>query len=386
MSDVSVGASNRPASLAQRSVAISELEPYPDNPRRGDIDAIKASLRELGQYRPIVVNRLTMEVLAGNHVLEAARALGWKYLEVTFVEVSAETAKRIVLADNRTSDLATYDSEELLELLETVDDLTGTGYDQQALDELIEEVAGSMPVADDEVPEAPAEPTTKPGERIELGQHVLVCDDASDAGAWQRLLDGERANALWTDPPYGVAYEGRTSARLRIDNDKPDGLAGLLDDALSKADEALVEGAPLYVAHPAGSLMPTFIEAFLARGWRLRQGLVWVKDSMVLGHSDFHYKHEPLIYGNKPGPERFGRGTSGWYGDNSQTSVLEVPRPRASPEHPTMKPPELVALCLRNSTARGQSVLDPFAGSGSTLVACEQLGRRARLIELASIP
>jgi len=368
--------------LEAHSVALPELRPYPDNPRRGDVAAITASLRELGQYRPIVVNRLTMEVLAGNHVLEAAVALGWKRVDVTFVDVDDDGARKIVLADNRTSDLATYDSEDLLELLSEVGDLTGTGYDQGALDELIEEVSGSMPLADDEVPECPDEPRTQPGERIEVGDHRLVCGDATDTRAWDLLLDGERAEALWSDPPYGVHYEGKTSARLRLENDEPAGLAALLAGAFAEANRALVEGAPLYVAHPAGSLMPTFIEAFLARGWRLRQGLVWVKDSMVLGHSDFHYKHEPLIYGNKPGPERFGRGGAGWYGDNSQTSVLEVPRPRSSPEHPTMKPPELVAMCLRNSTRRGQIVLDPFAGSGSTLVACEQLGRRARLIEI----
>jgi len=173
-------------------------------------------LRELGQYRPVVVNRPGMEVLAGNHVLQAARALGWERLEVCLVEVDAETARRIVLADNRTSDLATYDSEQLVELLSEVGDLTGTGYDQAALEQLLEETAGDMPVDDDEVPEAPAEPTTQRGERIELGEHVVVCGDARDHDVYAALLDDARADALWTDPPYGVSYEGRTPSRLRI--------------------------------------------------------------------------------------------------------------------------------------------------------------------------
>jgi DNA modification methylase len=124
-----------------------------------------------------------------------------------------------------------------------------------------------------------------------------------------------------------------------------------------------------------------FIAAFLAAGWSLRQSLVWVKDQMVLGRSD--YRHEPILFGYKPAVSgRLGRGGAGWHGDNSQTSVFEIDRPRASLEHPTMKPPELVEIALRNSSGRGELVLDPFAGSGSTLVACERLGRRARLIEL----
>ena len=120
----------------------------------------------------------------------------------------------------------------------------------------------------------------------------------------------------------------------------------------------------------------------MRQGWRLRQTLVWVKDSFVLGRSDYHYRHEPILYGHKPGGGRIGRGAPGWFGAHAQNSVLEVPRPRASREHPTMKPPELVERCLRNSTRRGDLILDPFAGSGSVLVACERAHRRARLIEL----
>ena len=125
-----------------------------------------------------------------------------------------------------------------------------------------------------------------------------------------------------------------------------------------------------------------FTGAFLGQGWRLHQSLVWVKDSLVLGHSDYQFRHETILYGHKPGRGRIGRGGRGWYGDDAQTSVLEVERPKASREHPTMKPPELIEIALGNSSKRGDVVLDPFAGSGSTLVACERLGRSARLIEL----
>jgi DNA modification methylase len=140
----------------------------------------------------------------------------------------------------------------------------------------------------------------------------------------------------------------------------------------------------VYVFTPTGAALPVFVDAFLGVGWELRQSLVWVKDAMVLGHADYHYQHESILYGYKPfsGAGRLGRGGVGWYGDNRQVSVFEVPRPRSAREHPTMKPPELLARLVRNSTRRGDVVVDPFAGSGSTLVACERLGRRARLVEL----
>jgi DNA modification methylase len=217
---------------------------------------------------------------------------------------------------------------------------------------------------------------------IELGRHRLVCGDATDAAAYERLLGGEQAQLLWTDPPYGVSYMGKTAKRLTIKNDGADGLVELLQGAFARVDEALVPGAPLYVAHPAGRLSLTFGNAFVAQRWRLYQTLVWVKDALVLGHADYHYRHEPILYGYKPGPGRLGRGAAGWHGDNAQVSVLEVERPKASREHPTMKPPALIEIALQNSSQRGDLVLDPFAGSGSTLIASERTGRCARLIEL----
>jgi DNA modification methylase len=174
----------------------------------------------------------------------------------------------------------------------------------------------------------------------------------------------------------------QTKAKLRIENDGEAGLEALLAESFAAADTALSDGARLYVAHPAGELSLTFGTCFVAQGWKLRQTLVWVKDAFVLGRSDYHYRHEPVLYGHKPGEERIGRGAAGWYADNAQDSVLEVARPRRSEEHPTMKPPQLVERCLRQSTRRGDRVLDPFAGSGSMLVACERTGCAARLLEL----
>jgi DNA modification methylase len=183
-------------------------------------------------------------------------------------------------------------------------------------------------------------------------------------------------------PPYGVDYEGKTSERLRLSGDQAAGLPALLSAAFAAAHRALASGAPVYVFHPAGPLAHTFTGALLGEGFELRQTLVWVKDQLVLGRSDYHYRHEPILYGHKPGPGRRGRGGRGWYGGNSEQSVIEVAGPRASSEHPTAKPPELLERLIKNSSRRGALVLDPFAGSGSALVACERLDRRAALVEL----
>jgi len=156
----------------------------------------------------------------------------------------------------------------------------------------------------------------------------------------------------------------------------------LLIGAFAQADRALKPGAPIYIAHPAGRQSVTFGQCFLDRDWKLHQTLVWVKDTIVLGHSDYHYRHEPILFGYKPGEGRHGRGGKGWYGDNAQASVFEVPRPKASPEHPTSKPVDLILTCLRNSTKRKDVVYEPFMGSGSTLIAAEQLGRRCYGLEI----
>jgi len=371
-----------PGPLAETSwVPIAELRPYPGNPRKGDLGAIKESLVENGLYKPVVVNRRTSEILAGNHTVRAAKELGWSEIAVSYVDVDAEQAARIVLVDNRTNDLAGYDDQALADLLAGLPKLAGTGYDQDDLDQLLAEL-GAEPERPDAPPPLPESSTTRPGELFELGRHRLLCGDARDPRALRTLLAGKRADLLWTDPPYGVSYEGKTKARLRIEGDQGADLAELLHCSFAAIDSSLSEGAPIYIASPGGGRSLPFIEAFLAQGWSLRQTLVWLKDSIVLGHADYHYRHEQILYGYKPGPERLGRGARGWHGDDAQASVLEFSRPYASRLHPTMKPPELIERCLRNSSPPGALVLDPFAGSGSTLVACERSGRSACLIEL----
>jgi DNA modification methylase len=324
-----------------------------------------------------------MEVLAGNHTLAAAKELGWAEIAVTFIDADPEHARRIVLADNRTNDLADYDSGALAELLSELEDFEGTGYAEEDLDELLDELDRDRDgTREDTPPPLPRKPKTKSGDLYILGRHRLLCADARERASYERLLEDKRIDLLWTDPPYGIDYEGKTAESLRIKGDCADGLVELLKDSFEALDTVLKRGARLYVCHPSGERAMPFLEAFLAQGWRLHQELVWVKDSFVLGHCDYHFQHESILYGSKPGRGRTGRGGSGWYGDDAQASVLEVPRSKVSRAHPTMKPAELIEIALRNSSRRSHLILDPFAGSGSTLIAAERSGRSARVLEL----
>ncbi|MCL8016985.1 DNA methyltransferase, partial [Streptomyces sp. AS02] len=247
----------------------------------------------------------------------------------------------------------------------------------------------------DATPNPPTEPRSKPRDIWHLGPHRVLCGDSTDITAVEAMLDGDRAHCMWTDPPYGVEIVGgshaipvkerRAQGKLTIQNDGASDLPELLAGAFATATAALVPGAPVYIAHPPGPLSLEFANAFQQAGWLLRQQLIWVKDSLVLGRSDYHYRHEPIWYGfTDPTADsgRLGRGGDRWHGDNAQTSILEVPRPPRSEDHPTMKPVELITRCLSNSCPPGGLVYEPFGGSGSTLIAAHTLGRIARVVEL----
>lgn len=383
--------------LVVTSFAVGELQTFHKNPRVGAVAKIAESLQKRGQYRAIVVNVGTLtgrpfEVLAGNHTLLAARSLGWSRIDATTVDVSDEDAAQIVAADNRLADLGGYDEALLLELLEDAGDLSGTGY----LDSDVAALARSLadPVAltgVDDAPELPAgEPVARLGDVFWLGPHCLYvgsCGDAERVAA----LPGGLVDCVWTDPPYGVNYVGGTG--LTIQNDGLADAITVFELAVATMVRVSRPGAPVYVAH-SDLVRGAFQAALEAAGVRVRQTLVWVKDRFVLGHADYHFQHEPLLqgdlpgwspvaYGFAPGGEgRLGRGGEHWFGDNAQTTVFEVPRPKASREHPTMKPVDLIEPMLRNSCPAGGWVFDPFAGSGSTMIAAHRAGVRALMCEL----
>lgn len=387
---------------------VADLRTYHRNPRRGNTGAIAESLRVNGQYRPIVVNVGTFtgradEVLAGNHTLIAARDLGWEQVATVSRDVDDDQAARIVAADNRTADLADYDQQVLAELLSDLDGLEGTGYTDKDLAELMAADDGPVSLNDpDDVPSRPATPVSRLGDLWLLGPHRLVCGSAINRADVERALDGKPAGMLFTDPPYGVAYQGGTADKLVIANDDVSAaeLGELLDDAFAVAHEQLAPGAPFYVCAPSGVLETTFRLSLASAGLGLRQQIVWVKDRFVLGRADYHGQHETLLYGwrfgeEPPVPPHFDPehdtvlygwkegAAHTWEGGRKQSTVWAYDRPSRSAEHPTMKPVPLVKRAVQNSSSPdGGRVLDFFAGSGSTLIACHLAGRVASLVEL----
>jgi DNA modification methylase len=365
--------------LLPLAVPIETLNLDPANARTHDernLAAIRGSLARFGQRLPLVVQEQGMIVRAGNGRLLAARELGWTHVAAVVVDESEVEATAFAIADNRSSELAEWDDETLAKLLESLPDeaFAATGFDDTDLKELLDRLAPAE-AAQDEVPEPPEAPVSRRGDLWLLGDHRLLCGDSTSAEDVQRLLAGEQADLVLTDPPYGVSYVGKTEEALEIANDGEEGLDGLLEAALGLAAEHCRAGAVWYVAAPAGPQFAAFGTVLGNLGiWR--QTLVWVKDSMVLGHSDYHYKHEAVFYGWVPGSEH--RQPP----DRTRTTVLEFERPKASREHPTMKPLALWAELMGNSSGRGDLCYEPFSGSGTSIVTAEQLGRRCRAMEL----
>lgn len=371
-----------------KEISVKELHLYHKNPRIGDVGSIAESLRVNGQYRAIVVNRGThtgraMEVLAGNHTLKAARNLGWEKITAHILDVDEDVATRIVLADNRTADLGDYDQEQLLELLESIDSPEGTGFEPDDLLELFQEMSSEPEKLTDEdlAPETPKDSVTKLGDVVTLGGALLYVGDATDTENVLNAFGKRRADCVWTDPPYGVDYVGKTKEALTIQNDTSSGLSELLTGAYSLMIKATRPGSPVYIAH-ADTERIAFQTCAEDAGLIFRENLVWVKNTLVLGHSDYHYKHEPILYCFTPGGNgRLGRGGARWFGDDSQTTVFEVDKPARNAEHPTMKPVALIQAMIKNSCPPGGTILDCFAGSGSTLIAAYGLGMNALLVE-----
>jgi site-specific DNA-methyltransferase (adenine-specific) len=371
-------------------VPVGELVAMQGNPRKNDaaIPKVMASIQRFGWANPILARREDRVVVAGHTRLEAARKLGLDKVPVIWLDLDPVSSRLYNLADNKLNEVADWDDDALTTILEELleEDAEGVaiaGFTDEDINALLREVDGAGQGGDpDEAPEPVEESWVKPGDLFELGNHRLLCGDSTKPEEVARLMAGEKAACMWTDPPYGVSYQGGTKKKLTIKNDGAEGLEALITGAFGCANEALADGAAIYVAHPAGPNSVTFGVCFIAAGWRLHETLVWVKDSLVLGHSDYHYKHEPILFGYRPAKGRRGRGGEGWYGDDSQTTVFEVPRPKRSTEHPTMKPVELITAMLTNSTRLDDLVYEPFNGSGSTLIACEIMGRKCRSIEL----
>ena len=377
-------------SVTAVAVPLVELRPAPWNPQsiteerfQNLCDSIRADPDFLCR-RPVLA-QADGAIYAGNMRYRAAQHLGMKTVPALVEDVSDRLARERALRDN--AQWGEWEEDELASLLARLgseeSNLDVLGFDQRDLQKFLDSLEGPPALGDpDDLPALPDEPETKPGDLWLLGPHRLLCGDATSAGDVATVMADEQAVCLWTDPPYGVEYEGGTKRKLTLRNDSAEGLSRLLEDSFAALDAVLIPGAALYVAHPAGALSVTFGSRFLAQGWRLHQTLVWVKDSLVIGHSDYHYRHEPVLFGYKAAQGRRGRGAGGWYGGNDCSSVFEVPRPKASPDHPTSKPVALVEAMVKNSSRSGGVVLDGFLGSGSTIIACERTGRRCFGLEI----
>jgi hypothetical protein len=372
---------------------IAELVPDPNNARKHsprNVEMITSALREVGAARSIVIDEDNV-VLAGNATIQAATDVGITHVHVveadgqTVVAVrrrglTSQAKARLALFDNRAAELAEGWDAQVLRVLEADGvDLSSFWQDDELSAVLAAEQEQMVRQTDPDAVPPERHTDIVPGNVFALGPHRLACGDSRLQPIVDAVMGDARGSGMWTDGPYGVGYRGKTSEALVVHGDEESTLAPLLRDVFTEADRVVKPGAAIYVAHPAGRNAVIFATAFLAVGWHLHEGLVWVKDALVLGHSDYQYQHEPILYGWKKGAPRR------WISDRSQVSVFLINRPKASPDHPTCKPVELVVRQIGNNLSAGEVLFEPFAGSGTTLIAAEQLGLSCRAIELSPV-
>ena len=361
----------------------SVLIPYARNSRTHSpqqTQQIAASIKEFGFTNPVLIDEEN-GIIAGHGRVQAAQLLKMDEVPCIVLAGLSEAKKRAyVIADNKLAMNAGWDDEMLrLELQDLIDsgfDVDLTGFSQEEIDKLMPKQVEGL-TDEDAVPETPETPVTVPGDVWILGDHRLMCGDSTSIDAVEKLMDGQKADMWLTDPPYNVAYEGKTKDALKIQNDSMgnDDFRQFLRDCYVAADAVMKPGAVFYIWH-ADSEGYNFRGAAKDAGWTVRQCLIWKKSVLVMGRQDYHWKHEPCLYGWKDGAGHL------WAADRKQTTVLEFDKPSRNGEHPTMKPVELFAYQMLNNTKGQDIVLDSFGGSGTTCIAAEKHGRRAFMMEL----
>ena len=361
-------------------VPIDKLIPYINNARTHSPEQIKklrASLREFGFINPVIIDR-EFNVIAGHGRIRAAKEEGIAEVPCVFVDYLTEAQKKAyILADNRMALDAGWDEELLrveLEALEEMGfDLGMTGFDEKELAALFptEEAKEDDFDVDAEL-QKPA--FSRLGDVWTLGRHKLVCGDSTKEETYGVLMDGVKANLVLTDPPYNVNYQG-SAGKIKNDNMDGEKFYGFLLAAFSCMEKVMAEDASIYVFH-ADTEGLNFRKAFSDAGFYLSGCCIWKKQSLVLGRSPYQWQHEPVLYGWKK------KGRHQWYTGRKETTIWEFDKPKRNGDHPTMKPIPLLAYPIQNSSMANSVVLDPFGGSGSTLIACEQTDRICRTIEL----
>lgn len=360
---------------------ISDLIPYIRNARthsESQIAQIAASIKEFGFLSPILIAE-DNTILAGHGRLAAARKLGLKQVPCVKESHLTETQRRAyIIADNKLSLNAGWDEDilaiELSELQGADFDLDLLGFDESELASIFED---DKEVEDDDfdVEEELNKPCfSKAGDIWTLGRHRLICGDSTKEETYKRLMDGKRANLVVTDPPYNVNYEG-SAGKIKNDNMNTDKFYNFLLDAFSNMEKVMADDASIYVFH-ADTEGLNFRKAFNDAGFYLSGCCIWKKPSLVLGRSPYQWQHEPCLYGWKK------KGKHQWYSGRKETTIWEFEKSKKNADHPTMKPIALLAYPITNSSMSNTLILDPFGGSGSTLIACEQTDRSCYTIEL----
>lgn len=355
----------------------AEVKPYEKNAKihtEKQIDNICQSIRRAGWQQDTVITTDKVLVIGHGRRLAALKLgcqMPYHIIDKNADELTDEDIRELRIVDNQTNAETGYDFD-ILE--QEIEDLDFDGYDFDfGLEEEIEEEPEV--VDDDYDPEPPEEPKSKPGDIYKLGRHRLMCGDSTSVESVEALMNGQEADLLITDPPYNVNYEGGTGMTIQNDNMEDEDFRAFLGKAFFAANSVMKQGASFYIWH-ADSEGYNFRGACHDIGWTVRQCLIWAKNALVLGRQDYQWKHEPCLYGWTEGAGHT------FYGDRKQTTVLEYDRPSRSELHPTMKPVELFDYQIKNSTQKGDAVLDLFGGSGTTIVACEQNGRKAYCMEI----
>ena len=365
---------------------IEEIVPYAKNPRINDdaVDKVIESIKEFGFRNPLILDSSGV-VIAGHTRLKAAIKLGMSEVPCIMADdLTPEKVRAYRIADNKTTEYSKWDFEALATEL---DDLQKAGYDlsltafaQDELDDILNLLEPEKLVEDDGFDEEinPKEiPFTHSGDIWLLDGHRVMCGDSTKPEDIGTLMNGQRADMSVTDPPYNVAYEGKTAEKKTIQNDdmSEEEFYSFLLSAHKNMYENMKDGAAIYVFHSDSEGL-NFRRAFAKAGFKLTQCCIWEKNSMVLGRQDYQWQHEPVLYGWKP------TGSHQWYSDRCQTTIWHFDKPLSSAEHPTMKPIPLVAYPIQNSSKKGDLILDLFGGSGSTLLACEQTNRKCYMMEI----
>jgi len=367
-----------------KTLPVGKLIPADYNPRKdlkpGDpeYEKLKRSLTEFGYVEPVIWNKTTGHIVGGHQRAKILIETGVTEVECVVVQMSEEKEKALNVALNKIS--GEWDKDKLSLLIADLQgadfDVSLTGFDAVEIDKLLN---SGMDAEDDDFDvdaelEKPA--FSKLGDLWTLGRHKVICGDSTKPETYAALMGGKQANLILTDPPYGIDYDKGVAGKIKNDKfDSDEGFYTFLHDAFSAMAGSLASDGAAYVFH-ADSKGLTFRRAFEDAGFKLSGCCIWAKNTFTLGRSDYQWCHEPCLYGWKKS------GKHNWFGDRKQSTIWNFDKPSRSEKHPTMKPVQLLAVPMKNSTQTNGVVLDPFGGSGSTLICAEQLGREAFLIEL----